>query len=88
MRKRRRAKLHRLYGRAVKPPMPDMSWLYSGPTGSLHERAAAALGWPVADTQSMSLQSLREVVRPVNPALAAEMDRELRSGRYIAGRCR
>jgi hypothetical protein len=80
-----RKTLRRRYGRAVKPPMPDMSWLYGGPTGSLHERAAAALGWSVPDTQSMSLQSLREVVRPVNPALAVEMDREIRSGRYIVG---
>ena len=66
-------------------PMPDMSWLHGGLTGSIHERAAAALGWSVADTQSMSLQALREVVRPVNPALAAEIDREVQSGRYIVG---
>ena len=77
----KRRVLKKRYGRAVKPPMPDMSWLYGGPTGSLHDRAAAALGWPLADTQSMSLQSLREVVRP----LAGEMDRAIRSGSYIVG---
>jgi hypothetical protein len=77
--------LRRRYGRAVKPMMPDMSWLYGGPTGSIHERAAAALGWSVEDTQRMSLQALREVVRSVDPALAAEMDQAIRSGSYIVG---
>jgi hypothetical protein len=66
--------------------MPDMSWLYGdAPRGTLHERAARALGWSVRDTQSMSMHALREAVRPVNPALAEEMSREIRSGRYIVG---
>jgi hypothetical protein len=69
-----------------KIPMPDMSWLYEGPVGgSLHERAAHALGWSLADTQSMSLAALRDVVRPVNPALAEEMSRKIQSGRHIVG---
>ena len=66
--------------------MPDMSWLYGdAPRGTLHERAAAALGWSVRDTHSMAMQSLRAAVRHVNPALAEEISREIRSGRYIVG---
>jgi hypothetical protein len=85
-RKHRGRALRRRYGRAVHPPMPDMSWLHGGPVGgTLHERAARALGWSVADTQSMSLASLREAVRPVNPALAGEMSRVIESGRHIVG---
>ena len=66
-------------------PMPDMSWLHGGPTGSLHERAAAALGWTVGQTHGMSLAALREMVRGVNPALAEEMSREIQLGRHIVG---
>jgi len=51
----------------------------------LHERAARALGWSVHDTQSMSMQALREVVRPVDPALAREMDFLIQSGAYVRG---
>ena len=51
---------------------------------SLHERAAKALGWSVKDTQSMSMHSLRELVRPVDPDLAREMDYMIRSGAYVA----
>ncbi len=83
---RRKHALRRRYGRAhVKSRMPDMSWLYGGATGSLHERAAAALGWPVRDTQSMSLHALRELVRPVNPGLANEISMAIESGSYIRG---
>jgi len=49
----------------------------------IHDRIAKALGWPVRDVQSLSLQSLRELVRPVSPKLVAEIDREIRSGAYI-----
>lgn len=52
---------------------------------TLHERIAAALGWTLHDAQSFSLQTLREVVRPVSPKLAAELDEAIRSGRYITG---
>lgn len=55
----------------------------TGPT--LHERIAAALGWPLKDTQSCSMMMLRECVRPVSPKLAAELDEAIRSGRYITG---
>jgi hypothetical protein len=51
----------------------------------LHERAAKALGWSVRDAQSLSMQGLRELVRPVDPALAREMDYMIQSGAYIRG---
>lgn len=86
MKKRSKGRaLSRRYGRAVHPPMPDMSWLFGDAGGSLHERAARALGWSVADAQSMSLAALRDVVRPVNSALAEEMSRKIQSGGHITG---
>lgn len=51
----------------------------------LHERAAKALGWSVRDAQSLSMQSLRDLVRPVDSALAREMDYMIQSGAYIRG---
>ena len=75
-----------------KDPMPGMDWLYGGPmpTGPLsndaiHARAAKALGWTIEETQSMSFQSLREVVRKHDPALANEITRQIQSGEYIKG---
>jgi hypothetical protein len=52
---------------------------------SLHARIAAALGWTEADVKSMSLASLREVVRPVSAKLAAELDGVIRSGAHVVG---
>jgi len=80
--------LRRRYGsarRGTRVPMPDMSWLFGGPTGTIHERVAATLGWTVADTQSFSLAMLREMVRDKNPALAEEISRMIQSGRHIVG---
>ncbi|HSX22280.1 MAG TPA: hypothetical protein VLE97_05845 [Gaiellaceae bacterium] len=51
----------------------------------LHERAAKALGWSVRDTQSLSMQSLRDLVRPVDPDLAREMSYLIQSGAYARG---
>lgn len=51
----------------------------------LHERVAKALGWTVKDAQSLSMQALRDLVRPVDPDLAREMDYLIRSGEYIRG---
>lgn len=85
MKHRRGRALRRRYGRAVHPPMPDMSWLYGETGGTMHERAAKALGWSVADTQSMSLAALRDMVRPVNPELAGEMTRAIQKGSHIIG---
>jgi hypothetical protein len=50
---------------------------------SLHERIAAALGWTVKETQSFSLASLRELVRPVSPKLAYELTVTIQTGDYI-----
>lgn len=50
---------------------------------SLHARAAAALGWSVADAQSLSLQSLRDLVRPIAPDLAADISEAVSTGRHI-----
>ena len=51
----------------------------------LHERVARALGWSVKDAQSLSMQALRDLVRPVDPGLAREMDHLIQSGAYIRG---
>lgn len=61
----------------------------TGPHGqvandSLHRRIAAALGWSESGTRSMSLASLRDLVRPVDPALAEEIGDRIRSGSHIA----
>lgn len=53
--------------------------------GSFHEQAAAALGWSVKDARSMSLQSLRDILRPVAPDLAEEATRQIQSGRVVEG---
>lgn len=54
----------------------------------LHDRIAKALGWSERDVRSMSMQTLRELVRPVDPDLAAEMSHVIRSGEYIRGAAR
>lgn len=51
----------------------------------LHERAAKILGWSAKDARSISMQGLRELVRPVDPDLAREMDYMIQSGAYIRG---
>ena len=40
------------------------------PLGLLEARIAEALGWSLRDVRSMSLHSLRELVRPVSAKLA------------------
>jgi hypothetical protein len=50
---------------------------------SLHRRIAAALGWSESGTQSMSLAALRDAVRHVDAALAAEISERIQSGRHI-----
>jgi len=51
----------------------------------LHERAAKKLGWSVRDVRSLSMKSLRDLVRPVDLDLAREMDYVIQSGAYIRG---
>lgn len=50
---------------------------------SLHEKIAKALGWTVAETQTMSLSSLREMVRPVDANLAAEISDHIQFGWHL-----
>lgn len=54
----------------------------------LHDRAARALGWNPADVRSVSMQSLRDLVRAVNPALADEISLAIQSGAYVRGESR
>ena len=51
----------------------------------LHDRIAKALGWSTQDAQSLSMQSLRDLVRPVDPAIARKMDHVIQSGAYVRG---
>ena len=51
----------------------------------LHDRIAKALGWSTRDAQSLSMASLRELVRPVDPKLAREMDYVIQSGVHLRG---
>jgi hypothetical protein len=52
---------------------------------SLHDKIAKVLGWTVADTKSMSLASLRELVRPVDLNLANEISDVIQNGGHIKG---
>ena len=52
-------------------------------TDELRARVAAALGWSVADTQSLSIPSLRELVRPVSPKLEHELTVLMHSDLYF-----
>lgn len=52
---------------------------------ALKERIAKALNWTVEDTHGFSLSSLRELVRTVDPKLAAEISDLIQSGRHIIG---
>ena len=51
----------------------------------LHDRVAKTLGWSTRDVQSLSMQSLRDLVRPVDPDLARELDYAIQSGAYVRG---
>lgn len=49
----------------------------------LRNRVAAALGWNPDHARSFSFPALRELVRPVSPELAKELDTVIRTGSYI-----
>jgi len=49
---------------------------------NLHARIAQALGWTEEQVRSMSLRSLRELVRPVSPKLAHEITIALSDHKY------
>lgn len=53
---------------------------------TLHEKIAKVLCWPLSDTRSLSLASLRELVRPVSPDLAAEISLVIERGEHILAR--
>lgn len=57
-------------------PAPDVE--------DLRQRAAIALGWTIRDAHSVSLPSLRELVRPVDPGLADEISHVLAQGSHVA----
>ena len=52
----------------------------------LHDRVAKVLGWSTKDVQSVSMHSLRDLVRPVDPDLARELSYAIQSGAYIRGK--
>lgn len=52
---------------------------------TLHERIATVLGWTVGETQTFSLLILRELVRPLDAKLAAEIAEVVLSGEHIRG---
>ena len=51
---------------------------------SLHGRIAKALGWTPSEVHSMSLAALRDVVRPQDPALSAEISDVIARGTHVA----
>ena len=57
--------------------------MYGSRDVTLHERIATVLGWTVEQTQSLSLASLRELVRTISPKLAAEITERIRTGRVL-----
>ena len=88
---KRAAKAH-LETMQVPPPPPRAPWppppapgAVREAGGSLHDRIAAALGWSARDVRSLSLHSLREMVRD-RPKLVAEIDQAIRGGGYIVAR--
>lgn len=52
----------------------------------LASRIAKALNWPMRDVQSFSLPALRDLVRPVDPALAAEITGVIYRAEHVAPR--
>lgn len=51
----------------------------------MHEKIAKALGWTVSETQTFSLPTLRDLVRPVDPELAQEISNVIQRGSHIVG---
>ena len=54
----------------------------------LYDRAARALGWNPTDVHAVSMQTLRDLVRPVDPDLAQEIGLLIQSGVYVHGETR
>lgn len=53
------------------------------PQSTLHDRIALTLGWSDRDVTSFSLPTLRELVRPVDPSLAAEITEVIALGSHL-----
>lgn len=49
---------------------------------SLHERIAKVLGWPLSDVYSMSLLTLRELVKPIDAKLYWDITVSVRNAAY------
>lgn len=49
----------------------------------LKARIAKVLGWTERDAAGFSLAALRELVRPLSPKLAAEVDEAIRTGSVV-----
>lgn len=52
---------------------------------SLHERAAAILGWTPREVTSIGYHTIRELVRHAAPDLAADLSAAIRAGDYTRG---
>ncbi len=50
---------------------------------TLRDRIAEALGWTLEETLGLSLASLRELVRPLDSKLVADIDEVIRTGAHI-----
>jgi hypothetical protein len=62
------------------PPPPTG---YGASSEDIRSRIARALGWSEADARSLSLQALRDIVRPVDSGLAQEITDRVASGRVL-----
>ena len=49
----------------------------------MKERIAELLGWSLADVNSFSLLTLRELVCPLSPKLAHELDLAIHGGKWL-----
>jgi DNA-binding cell septation regulator SpoVG len=49
---------------------------------NLHARIAQALNWKEEETKQFSMQSLRDLVRPISPKLAQEISQAIQSKDY------
>lgn len=50
---------------------------------SIHDRIAKALGWSDAEVRSLSMASLREIVRAADPSLASEISDTIQTGQHV-----
>jgi hypothetical protein len=53
---------------------------------TMKQRIAETLNWSIADANSLSFHSLRDLVRPLDPKLADEISDAIKTGAYITDR--